>query len=153
MGLFAGIKDARATQGGNYLKPGMYLLQVIRVTIGKTRKGVDFFAVDFKVLGSNNEEHGVGSIVNWFVGFDKEPALANCKAFAVAVLGNALPEGQEFDESSITEEVMDGLVADNGKAIAGQKVQCQVVTVPTKSGGTFSRHLWFREGAALSSAA
>ena len=99
MGLFSGIEDAKATQGGNYLKPGMYLVQILRISVGKTRKGVDFFASDLKVLGSNNEAHGIGSVANWFVGFDKEPALANCKAFAKAVLSNALPEGQEFDES------------------------------------------------------
>ena len=145
MGLFTGIEDAKATQGGNYLKPGMYLCQILRISVGKTRKGVDFFAADLKVLGSNNETHGVGTVANWFVGFDKEPALANCKAFAKAVLSNALPAGQEFDEATITEEVMDGLCADNGTAIVGQKIQVQVVLVPTKAGGTFSRHLWFSE--------
>lgn len=149
MGLFSGIQDAKATQGGNYLKPGMYAVQIDRVTVGQTRKGVDFFAVDLKILGTNSDAHSLGSIANWFVGFDKEPALANCKAFAKAVLSNALPEGEEFDESTITEEVMEGLIADNGAAIRGQKLQVQVVQVPTKAGGTFSRHLWFREGAAL----
>lgn len=153
MGLFSGIKDAKATQGGNYLKPGMYLVQVLRVNIGKTRKGVDFFAVDMKVLGSNSDEHGLGSVVNWFVGFDKDASLGNCKAFACAVLSNALPEGQDFDESTITEEVMEGLVADNGKAIQGQKLRVQVTLVPTKTGGQFSRHLWFREKSAEAAAA
>ena len=72
MGLFANIENAKATEGGNYLHAGVYDLEVIRLSVGTTRKGVPFFAADFKVIGSNNPDHKPGEVVNWFVGFDKE---------------------------------------------------------------------------------
>lgn len=145
MGLFSGIESAKATEGGNYLKPGVYDVEVVRLTTGQTRKKVDFFAADLRVIGSNNPDHRSGEVVNFFVGMDKEPALGNIKAFAVACLSS---EGA-IDAASITEEVMNGLVEKGGEAVAGTRLKVQVTQVPTKTGGTYSKHLWFPAGAQI----
>ena len=146
MGIFANIENAKATEGGNYLHAGVYDLEVIRLSVGTTRKGVPFFAADFKVIGSNNPDHKPGEVVNWFVGFDKEPALGNVKAFAVACLSS---EGA-VDPATITEKVMESLVDKGGEAVVGTQLKVQVSLVDTKGGGKYSKHLWFPIGTAVS---
>lgn len=145
MGVFAGIEEAKATEGGNYLKPGLYDVEVIRLTVGKTRKNVAFFAADLRVVGSNNPDHKIGETVNWFVGFDKDAALGNVKAFACAVLSGEGP----VDAATITESVMEAMVEKGGESIAGTRLKVQVTLVDTKTGGKFSRHLWFPAGAQI----
>ena len=144
MGVFSGIENAKSTEGGNYLKPGVYDLEVIRLSVGTTRKGVPFFAADFKVLGSNNPDHNANEVVNWFVGFDKEPSLGNVKAFAVACRSSEGP----VDPASITEKVMESLVDKGGEAVVGTQLKCQVTLVDTRGGGKYSKHLWFPIGTA-----
>jgi hypothetical protein len=146
-GFFSGIETARMTEGGNYLKPGIYDVELIKCKTDKTRHGVGFFACDFKIAGSNNPDHRIGDVNNWFVGFDKDAALGNIKGWAVAVLSNLTPG---IDQNAITEEVMEGLIEKNGEAIKGQKLRVQVTLVPTKTGGQFSRHQWYPAGEAVS---
>jgi hypothetical protein len=144
MGVFSGIENAKSTEGGNYLKPGVYDLEVIRLSVGTTRKGVPFFAADFKVLGSNNPDHNANEVVKGFVGCDKEPSLGNVKAFAVACLSSEGP----VDPASITEKVMESLVDKGGEAVVGTQLKCQVTLVDTRGGGKYSKHLWFPIGTA-----
>jgi hypothetical protein len=145
MGVFKGIEEAKATEGGNYLKPGIYDVEIVRLKVGKTRKGVAFFASDLRVIGSNNPDHRVGEIVNWFVGFDKDAALGNVKAFATAVLSGEAP----VDPQTVTEQVMEAMVDKGGEDVAGTRLKVQVTLVDTKGGGKFSRHLWFPAGAQI----
>lgn len=146
MGVFSGIENAKSTEGGNYLKPGIYDVEVVRLSVGTTRKQVPFFTADLRILGSNNPDHRVGEVANWFVGFDKDAALGNVKAFAVACLSS---EGA-VDPASITEKVMESLVDKGGEAVAGTQLKVQVTQVPTKTGGTYSKHLWFPIGTQVS---
>jgi hypothetical protein len=149
MSIFSGIENAKSTEGGAYLTAGVYDVEVIRLTVGKTRKGVPFFAADMKVIGSNNPEHRPGEVRNWFVGMDKDAALGNIKGFAVACLSS---EGA-IDPASVTEQVMESLVDKGGEAVVGTRLKVQVTAVPTKSGGTYSKHLWFPLGTAVAASA
>lgn len=144
MGVFGGIEDAKATEGGNYLPEGLYDIELVRITVSKTRKGVPFMAVDFRILGSSVEKVKIGSVWNWYNGFDKEPALGNAKAFAFAVLSCS----GKVDEADITEEVMEELCADSGIGVTGTKLKVQTTTVKTKAGGDFTKHQWYPAGAA-----
>ena len=146
MGVFSGIENAKSTEGGNYLKPGIYDVEVVRLSVGTTRKNVPFFAADLRILGSNNPDHRVNEVANWFVGFDKDAALGNVKAFAVACLSS---EGA-VDPASITEKVMESLVDKGGEAVVGTQLKVQVTQVPTKTGGTYSKHMWFPIGTQVS---
>ena len=153
MGLFKGIENAQTSEGGNYLNPGVYDIAIQRISTGRTRKNVDFVAVDFQILHTSNaEKHPVGSTANYFCGADKDGFLSNVKMFAAAVLANVLPVGQSFDMSQITETVMEEMTANNGAAVVGQKLRVQVTHVGTKAGGTYSRHQW-SPGARLETAA
>lgn len=140
MSIFSGIKNATVTNGGNYIRPGSHQLELLKLTQGRTRKGVDFVAADFRVLSSTEAEHSVGSTVNWFAGADKDGFLSNVKALAVALLSaNA---GEHVDESSVNEEVMEALVSNNGNDVAGAKLSAEAFLVDTRRGGKFTKILW-----------
>jgi hypothetical protein len=140
MGLFSGIKNAQLTSGGNYIRPGSHQLELIKLTQGRTRKGVDFVAADFRVLSSTNEEHPQGSTVNWFAGADKDGFLSNVKALAIAVLSSHA--GEMVDENTVDEDVMEGLVADGGSEVSGAKLAADAFHVDTRRGGTFTKIIW-----------
>jgi hypothetical protein len=140
MSIFSGIKNATVTNGGNYIRPGSHTLELLKLTQGRTRKGVDFVAADFRVIASTDEEHPVGSTVNYFTGADKDGFLSNVKALAVALLSaNA---GENVDESPVNEEVMEALVSNHGNDIAGAKIAAEAFLVNTRSGGKFTKILW-----------
>lgn len=143
MGIFAKIEEAKATEGGNYLRPGNFDVEVVRIKVGETRKKIPFFAVDLKILGTNNPEHKIGEICNWFVGMDKDAALGNIKAFATALLSAEGP----VDPSTITEQVMEQITEKDGEMVAGTRLKVQVTLVDTKGGNKFSKHLFFPAGA------
>ena len=58
MGLFTGISDATSTQGGNYLKPGRHLLEIIVNRVKKSRKKQNLAFAEFTVLESTVHEVG-----------------------------------------------------------------------------------------------
>lgn len=140
MGLFGGIDKAQGNVGGNYIRTGTHLLEVVRIKLGKTRKGVDFMAVDFTVVETSNPEHVVGSTVNWFNGSDKDGFLSNAKSLAVALLGSAA--GEAVDENTVTEETMEALCADDGEDVKGVKIKADAFLVDTKKGGKYTKILW-----------
>lgn len=143
MGVFGGIESARISEGGNYLKPGDYDLEIVKVTVGHTRKGVDFFSCQFKVVGAPEGTHQIGEFVDWYNGKDKDGFLPNIKEWARAVLQNT--SEVVVQEADITEPVMEALTADSGSAVQGMKLRCKVVLKPIKSkpGSFFSRHYWY----------
>ena len=143
MGVFDGIEQAKISEGGNYLKPGDYDLEIVKTTTGRTRKGVEFFSVQLKVVGAPEDTHQIGEFVDWYNGKDKDGFLPNIKEWARAVLQNT--SETIVRESDITEEVMEALTADNGDAVAGMRLRCRVVLKPIRSkpGSFFSRHYWY----------
>jgi len=140
MSIFSGIKNATVTNGGNYIRPGTHQLELVKLTQGLTRKGVDFVAADFRILGSSTDEHPIGSTVNWFAGADKDGFLSNVKALAVALL--SAQAGENVDEGTVSEEVMEALVSDNGNEVAGARLTAEAFHVDTRRGGTFTKILW-----------
>jgi hypothetical protein len=48
---------------------------------------------------------------------------------------------------------MESLVDKGGEAVVGTRLKVQVTAVPTKSGGTYSKHLWFPLGTAVAASA
>jgi hypothetical protein len=140
MSIFSGIKNATVTNGGNYIRPGSHQLELLKFTQGRTRKGVDFVAADFRVLASTDAEHPEGSTVNWFAGADKDGFLSNVKALGVALL--SAQAGEYVDEGTVNEEVMEALVSDNGNEVAGARLNAEAFLVDTRRGGKFTKILW-----------
>ncbi len=149
VGIFKGIEAARTSVGGHYLHPGTYDVDLQCISIGTTQKNVNFVAIDFLIVRTSNpENHPVGSTAIYFCGADREHFLGNVKVVAAAILANGNRVGASFDMSVITEEVMDGLCANGGAAVVGQRLRVQVSHVLAKDGCTYARHLW-SPGAAI----
>jgi hypothetical protein len=144
MSVFDGIAEATYNEGGNYLHPGSYDLEIVKLKVGQTRKKDDFFAADLKILGTTSDMR-IGEIANFFTSTKQERALflGNVKGFAKALLSAT----GEIDDGAITPEVMDGICDKNGAAVVGARIRVQVTQVPTLAGGTYSRHTWMPAGA------
>jgi hypothetical protein len=130
MGLFAGIKDAQISQGGVYLKPGVYKARIEQCLSKNTRANVGCFIVELDILESNNPELPPGTRCSWVVTLDKEPALGNIKHF-VAV-------ATETDEEEIDEAGVELIVsADN--PLKDTIVTISAVNITTKKGTPFTK--------------
>lgn len=133
MSVFAKVNEARATEGGRYFEPGNYVVLINRIKHGETRKGVDFFVVETKVLESDCAAIPAGSECSWMVTLDKDAALGNIKSFAMAATGCA---DNEVDEAGILE-----LVSDR-QPLAGQVMRVEAFNKPTRDGKPFTRVKW-----------
>jgi len=137
MGLFGKINEAKYSEGGNYLKPGVYRLEIEAVKSLQTRTKKDAFVAEFKILESNNVDCAVGSLVSWMVTLDKEPALGNIKQFAQSVLA--------VTEDKITEEVIEFMVSETNPC-KGKMVRACAVNIMTKANRPFTKVKFIVDG-------
>lgn len=131
MGLFSNIANAQYSEGGNYLKEGVFRLEILKVVLKKTRKGVDSYIVEFKVHESDNPAHRPGSEVTWLVGFDKEPAMGNVKQFIATACGTT-------DLSGVDEATAE-LTVSAEQPLTGKFVRASAVNITTKAGRPFTK--------------
>lgn len=134
MGVFAKVAEARATEGGRYFEPdGEYVVEIQACKHGKTRKGIDFFVVECKIVESNIEKLPPKAECSWMVTMDKDAAPGNINGFICAATGCA-PD--EVDEA--------GVLAIVGKEqpLAGTLIRTSTFNKPTKAGNPFTRHVW-----------
>lgn len=133
MGLFSGIREAKVSQGGVYIAPGVYRSKILAVKQGTTRKGVGFFVVELEHLKSNNESHPAGARVSWMVTLDKDAALGNVKEFLSIVT--------DTPEEQIDEEGVD-LITSAQNPLKDTIVDISAINKPTKAGGEYTRVSW-----------
>lgn len=121
--LLGKIARAKATKGGNHIKDGEYLLEVVKILL-ETKEGGECFIVEFNCLESKGypgnfevagqacwpgvegavevKPNAVGSSPSYVVNLTKQAsAPGNVKAFTIALVG-----GEDFSEES-TESVAD----------------------------------------------
>jgi hypothetical protein len=152
MGLFGGIKDAKYSEGGIYVLPGVYLFEIQALKAIRTRTQKDAFVAEFKVLESTNPERLPNSLCSWMVTFDKEPAMGNVKQFLASVLG---VKDDQIDESvaeyavNLVDDAATNRVANPCK---GRKVRCSAVNITTKSNRPFTKCKFFTEADAAGAA-
>jgi hypothetical protein len=130
MGLFAGIKEAKVSQGGVYIEPGVYKSRIDACKSGKTRAGVGFFVVELEHLESNNLKHPPGTKVSWMVTLDKEPALGNIKAFLAAASNS---KEEEIDDAGAE------LVVSAENPLKDTVLKISAVNIQTKAGTPFTK--------------
>jgi len=149
MGSFSGLGKAKSTQGGLYLKPGNYLLQILAVKEQASQVGSrKFFIAEMKVIEATKtdptiEPNGVGTEPSWLVelpGKYPDLALGNIKNFLMAAYGfQAEAEGEEApDEDDIDEDAADAAVTEDNP-LMGVFVNAQAFQKKTKAGGDFTR--------------
>lgn len=135
MGVFGGIKEAKFSEGGIYVLPGVYRVQITACKQIKTRTGKQAFIVECKILESTNPERLPGSQVTWMVTLDKEPALGNIKQFLAIAL--------ECGEDQITEEVCEFAVNEQANPLKDRIVRCSAINIQTKANRPFTKCKFF----------
>ncbi len=133
MGRFAGVENAKVTEGGVYFLPGNYLVEILACKSGETRKKVPFFAVDTKIIESDNPSRPAGSNCSWFVGLDKDAALGNIRGFVAKALESSIEE--------VNEAVCE-IVVGKDQPCAGKKMHINAVNILTKAGKDFTKCNW-----------
>lgn len=134
MGLFSKIKDAKANQGGVYPLPGNYVCEVLSCKIAQTRKGEDFFVTDLKVIHSDVADRKPGCVMSWMAMSSWDGFAGLVKGFIVGVMG--------CEEGDVDEDMADTVVGD-AQPLVHEYVKMQATNVKTKSGGDFTRCVWF----------
>ena len=144
MGIFGNIKDAKYSDGGVYLKKGVFRLEILKVLYKKTRQGKDAFIAEFKVLESTNTELLSGCVCSWMVTLDKEPALGNIKQF--------LAEALAVNMEQITEQIVEAVIDEAKNPLAGKFVRAAAVDIMTKAGRPFTKVKFIRDAAGAAAA-
>lgn len=134
MGIFGAVAGARATEGGRYFEPdGEYVVQIQACKHGKTRKGVDFFVVECRVVESNISKLPPKAECSWMVTMDKDAAPGNINAFICAATDCA-PD--DVDEAGVL------AIVGKDQPLAGDLIRTSTFNKPTKAGNPFTRHVW-----------
>lgn len=150
MGIFSNIKEARGTEGGLYLEPGNYLVQINRCKMIETHAGAPMFIAELLLLESDNEKLKVGSEPSYTVKFGGEyPKLAlgnvadfmrACLASMADALGEERPE--DISEVEIDEPTAEAITGEENLA-AGVYLTCKAFNKKTKKDNKdFTRTKW-----------
>jgi hypothetical protein len=161
--LFAGLRNAKTSERGVWLKPGQYVVRVKRGIYKVTRKSGDAFILEFLIERSNYESekrkalemlqgktfdmaeleklmpNQAGSSASWYQSLkDIDIGYGSLKGFAASILG-CEPEAPEF--IAAVEGFMAAVCQTPG-AIDGMLIPVEVVMTETKKKEDFSRHNW-----------
>lgn len=150
MGLFKGIREAKGTEGGNYFKPGNYVVMIERCKEGETRHAIPFFVAECRILKVDIDDPNlvVGRVAAFFVKFDEYPelSLGNVGDFMTAGMkswflqhNEPVPEG--FFGPGVSEETADAIVSEEN-ILAGTVLAVEAYNKDTKSGNPFTRFRW-----------
>lgn len=127
------ISGATPSQGGNYLRDGIYSLLVEKVVQHQGNDGPTFVAelrvTESKKTEQDVEPNPVGTTVSYAQVLMKfKSAPGNAKAFLLGVLG-----GLGYAESDLTDQLVDEVVGD-GQPLRGAQVKCSTYRKMTRDG-------------------
>jgi hypothetical protein len=112
MGVYSKFKAAKASGGSfNYLLEGRHQLRLESAKIDKTRKGIEFFAMEFTMLETTSDAPAmaVGSRVHYMTAADKDPYAGNVKQAAGATFDVTEDQIDAMEEDEF-EELMEAFV-------------------------------------------
>jgi len=142
------LRKAHSTEGGLYISPGTYLLEIQRCKMIETLAQEKAFIAEFKVIESDNPVLQAGAEPSYFVNMEgKYPdlSLGNVTDFMRAGLAAAaLEEGVEAPpaaETVIDPEIATSITGESN-VLAGVKIECYAFNKPTKAGKDFTRFKW-----------
>lgn len=134
MGLFGKINEAKYSEGGIYILPGVYRLRVDTVKAIRTRTAKDAFVVEVTIMESTNKDRLPGSACTWMVTLDKEPALGNIKQFISVAAPCEMDQVTEAVAEAVTVEK-----GENAQPLKGRIVRCSAVEIMTKANRPFTK--------------
>ncbi len=149
MGVFSKIKDARGSRGGLYIKPGNYVVKVMRCRMVDSFKGHTNFIAELQVVESDVEDLDVGSEPSFVINMEgeyKDLALGNVADFMRAGLGSLADRHGEsrpadLDEVDVDEEVADTVTGEDN-LLAGVFLTAKAWNHETRKGKDFTRIKW-----------
>jgi len=127
------VEEAQYFERGNYVKPGRYLVEVLKVKEGTSRppKNTGFFVVEMKVLESSDlKEHPLKSTMAWMTTMDKDAAVGNIKHF-VSAAGNIPQDDVSLDDCK--------LACSEQNPFAGVCLQVEAIGIKTKAQKDFTK--------------
>jgi len=133
MGAFARFKNARSAIGAiKRFEIGNYLCVCQSVKFDKTRKGEEFFAVEFKITETRHGEMSEGEIVNWGTFSSWDSYESQVKDFICKLYNSSDREFDEMSESDF-EELMSSLTGAQ-QAATGRLLTVDCIQVTNKAG-------------------
>lgn len=145
MGMFAGLNDAKQSNGDNYLPAGEHRIKLEALRFKKSEnrdsKNENVFIVEATVLATDNPKLKPGSRKDWVLGIpakteDKMRAYGDMKAFFAALAG--VEDASELGNFEAIAEASIGAANPCRDLVVDVKVQI----VTTKKGNPFSKHIW-----------
>jgi hypothetical protein len=136
MGLFSGIKAAKVSEGGDYIKAGVYPeLEIQEFKSGKTRKGDDFVVAKVKVIKSSGPTASLpGAECDWMVMMKWDGSLGHLKGFLAAAVCDGKIE--DVDDAGAEEAI------GKDQPLKGLKIAATAHDVTTRAGGTYTKVKW-----------
>ena|SRR5579885_1275578 len=138
-GKFSEMRNAKATVGGVYLLPGIFLVEIQRCKSDVTRRGIGNYIVEFRIVESTCADRAVGSTASWYQGLDKEGVFGRIKSFLMAVNGVEEHELSDDEWEKAAEESVS-----EANPLAGARVRVQVTEATSKAGKKVHNHAWSR---------
>jgi hypothetical protein len=112
MSIFDSIGQASATGGGNYLRPGKYVLRLKRADLKQGFKGESFvtewLVKSAEALANENDEspNTVGSTVSMVSNFKNRMAVGNVKAMILGMLGEKESQTKPEDVAQTAQQMV-----------------------------------------------
>jgi hypothetical protein len=137
--LFKKTADAKATEGGIYVLPGLFIIEIDALKMITNFRNVDMFIAELSILKSNNPERPADTTMSWTAGYDKPSTPGNVKAFAQAVTEALFPgQGQEIDAAGMAQLVDEAL-----NPARGVRLHLEAVNIKTQAKKTdFTKCIW-----------
>lgn len=133
MGAFARFKNARSAIGAiRRFELGSYRCTIHSVKFDKTRKGEEFFAVEFKIGEVRAGEMQEGEIVNWGTFSSWDSYESQVKDFVCKTYNSTDAEFDEMGEDDF-EELMTALTGAQ-QAATGRYLDVECIPVKNKAG-------------------
>ena len=133
MGAFARFKNARSSMGAiRRFEVGNYRCSIKSVKFDKTRKGEEFFAVEFDIQEARTGEMQEGEIVNWGTFSSWDSYESQVKDFVCKTYNTSDTEIDEMSEDEF-EELMQAL-AGAPQAATGRLLDVDCIPIKNKAG-------------------
>ena len=134
MGLFTGIDKASYSENGVFFVPGNYVVEVLKLKAGTTRKKIDFFLAECRILQSSNPERPVGSKATWFVSIIPDTS-------ALGSIKNFIAIANDVDEKDV-DDLSAEMVVSDAQPIAGTFLRATATNLKTRAGNDFTKVSW-----------
>ena len=149
MCVFSKINTAKGSRGGLYIKPGNYIVRILRCRLVESFKKNKNFIAELLVVETDNEDLPVGAEPSFVINMDGEYpdlALGNVADFMRAGLASLADQHDEvrpddLDEVEVDEEVAD-TVAGEDNLLAGVYLTAKAWNHETRKKTDFTRIKW-----------